>query len=191
MVGQQLCSIGCHDDQCDVCASGASQCSSGTLNTCVLGQWQPVNDCPNGCDATTGACLACPPGGTFCGDANTLLTCNAAGVWQVTNCADGCNSTYHICNACVPGSMQCGGGNVQTCGSDGIWRTTAVCSAGCINNACAGVCTPGATRCSPDGSAVQTCNSNGQWQSLHCIYGCDPTGPNCNPNPGCGKLPCL
>ena len=49
-----------------------------------------------------------------------------------------------------------------------------------MNGACAGECTPTVKRCSPSGSAVQTCNTLGLWvDTSSCPLGCDSAARAC------------
>jgi hypothetical protein len=192
VLSTEPCPQGCHEGQCGIiCTDGSNRCDAGTLEICVSNQWELADNCPNGCDTTTGACLPCPTGGTACGDQFTLLTC-VNQQWQATNCADGCNATYHDCNACQPGAAQCNGSDLQTCGSDGEWHTTS-CPLSCANGACE-VCTPGTRKCSSDvsGDDVERCNSNGQWVPvhIHCQCGLDLSACECNPVCGSGISGC-
>ena len=52
----------------------------------------------------------------------------------------------------------------------GTWQSAGSCtSQACVNGACTGVCTPGATQCS--GNGVQTCQNNGTWGTAIGVLG--------------------
>ena len=110
--------------------------------------------------------IPCTEGADRCSsNAKTVETCSAGGTWSVKEvcpmptgyCQD------ERCLFCQPASAQCAAGTpskqVQICANNGSAFRTVACSASatCTQGECR-ECTPGATRCSPDGKSVQTCS---------------------------------
>jgi hypothetical protein len=98
-------------------------------------------------------------------------------------------------NDCTLNLTQCAVNVPQTCElqPNGCtqWVSTATCShKTCVSGACAGVCGPGDTQCSGDGTAVQSCDPNGQWTTQKDCHpnicrhaACSTTCPIASPNP--------
>jgi hypothetical protein len=54
-----------------------------------------------------------------------------------------------------------------------MWEFSSQCAYACVNGACAGVCVPGMSECSPSGTAQEVCDNTGTWQTTMCPDACD------------------
>lgn len=132
--------------------------------------------------------VKCTAGDVICNPAGTgLLVCNAAGNGYDNgdSCDLGCEnnackkdnggSTTTVCEA---NKKECKNNQILTCKADGSGYLNDVddCPYGCENGASECLtqkCTQGQTKCSSDGSSVETCNASGSWDSSACPIGCD------------------
>jgi len=66
---------------------------------------------------------------------------------------------------CIPNNKTCNGNVPQTCDQSGNWQSGTPCATAALCNPSTATCSPpvctaGNQRCSADGSAVETCNSD-------------------------------
>src|SRR5438105_1060930 len=168
----ESCPQSCRDGACaaEVCSPGARRCGNGGVEQCLPGPgWALVEACPAGCDGAACKPLACKPLETRC--APDLQVCAADGTrWTDQPCGAGaaCSSGQCVAQRCAPGSVFCDGSVLVKCDASGSgFAQQTPCAIGCANGACvAPVCSPGASRCSADGSAVESCRPDGSGWSL-------------------------
>lgn len=104
----------------------------------------------------------CQPGARDCAG-NQPVVCDVQGNWIDIGapCSGLCIAGY--CAECIEGLRQCNGFVVQGC-VNGTWMNLTVCAFRCAAGNCTGICQPGATRCSVEGS--QVCSALGEWQTV-------------------------
>jgi|GEM_PF-2319496 len=133
------------------CQAGATQCSSGGLQTCSInGQWGAGKPCgtrqtcsgPSGtAKCTCNADPVCTSIGPTCTSTSKLASCGQDGdgcFYQTSSlmCTNGAcigmSGAGTCCtNACTSGALQCGNGGIQTCQAvpNGCttWKATSAC----------------------------------------------------------------
>ena len=132
--------------------------------------------------------VKCNAGDVICNPAGTgLLVCNAAGNGYDNgdSCDLGCENNAckkdndgPATTVCEANKKECKNNQILTCKADGSGYLNDVdeCPYGCENGASECLtqkCTNGQTKCSSDGSSVETCNADGGWDSSACPIGCD------------------
>jgi hypothetical protein len=186
----------CHNGACTACLPGQRSCSGNTPRICnANGAWVAQTACSGNtptCVPATGQC-ACTENAVDCADSSTPRKCTG-GVWvpQAQCRADA--------PVCVGGSCQCAEGTIECTSSTearvcykGAWEAE-VCGAEkpiCVaGQGCLG-CTPGTTRCAPDGSHVLgQCTNDGVWKELQtCVDFCSK-GECVNPAATAGMVGC-
>lgn len=88
-------------------------------------------------------------------------------------------------------SLRCRGKALERC-EGGVWSVVETCTHVCLQDHCAGVCTPGETpdRCSPaDGHVSERCGAQGEWEAEErcpflcaegaCVGSCLPESTRC------------
>ena len=226
--GGSLCQPGeraCADDAGSVLQCSADGTAWETSSSCADGTSCVVTDGAPACEAE-GPGPSCTPGETKCADDGaSVLQCSADGsAWETSSdCTDGTSCVVTdgapACEAegpgpsCTPGETKCAddGASVLQCSADGsAWETSSDCTDGtsCVVTdgapACEAEgpgpsCTPGETKCGPDGGSVVGCAPDGlAWDTVvTCLAGetcadgaegpaCTGTAPVCT----AGELTC-
>ncbi|MFI5297497.1 MAG: hypothetical protein ACHREM_05310, partial [Polyangiales bacterium] len=149
------------------CVPGNLDCSGVVSRLCdITGTWQTKTTCPFVCSGAGVCSGSCVPITKRCSSTDSQ-TCDTTGTWQTTSaCPYVCSGAGACTGSCVPGAQRCDPTlpAVQTCDLTGAWHDTSACAYVCSASACAGVCTPGKTRCGT-GASTDLCGPDGQWQS--------------------------
>lgn len=184
------CPNGCHDGQCiePACAPGARRCGSAGVEQCLTSasssRWTQTEACPAGCDPASTACkaLVCKPLETRCNP--NLQVCSGGSRWIDQPCAAGaaCRQGQCVAQRCAPNQLSCDGSVLVQCDAAGSgFSSQTQCPAGCSNGACVTpVCAGGATRCTADQGAVESCRPDGSGWSFAqpcSAAGCTPLAP--------------
>lgn len=95
------------DDDDDIDGGNTGEACSGSETRCVGTQYQTCDgdmfviqeNCANACDASSGGCIDCVPGGGNTCNGNTVVTCNADGTFgsTVETCASGTECNAGMC----------------------------------------------------------------------------------------------
>lgn len=172
------------------CNPGTKQCNGKNSQSCdETGKWVTTNTCPFACSGD-GACTGvCVRDAKQC-DGDKPQTCNVDGEWDTdTACPVSCSGGACVTSECTPGDKECNGIKSRTCQANGTWKETS-CTFICQGvGICAGSCHPGEHRCSTVGEFIETCDSQGQWQTdASCPFVCigaGTCGGACKPNYAC------
>jgi hypothetical protein len=95
------------------------RCTETAIETCVNAKWVSDTSCSRPlCNATTGTCMLCAPGGNRCLAFN-LQTCSSSGTeWTTTAQCDTsvyCDAITDTCFTCLPGEAFCDGASLYSC----------------------------------------------------------------------------
>lgn len=163
------CEFACVDGACGgECKPGVMGCDEAMPQRCDdSGSWvdEREDPCPTTC--SEGKCDSCSElGETQCYSDTQQQVCDGAEWGSPGDCdfvcfGGGCTGV------CQPGTTQCDSStHKQVCGANGEWGAPAACGdQACVKGECVGVCKPGATRCDKDGTTIQLCNEEGQWEN--------------------------
>jgi len=182
----------CQDDHtwgASVTCAGYS--TNGTSSYCVtLGGWGYCVD-PACWYWTTHGFLFGDAAVGVCSFDGTFSRCTTEGILAPDNCDGGCTQVGTLdgvglgyCNPpCAEGARECLGGPLYRECTGGRWSDV---PSACPNQQacnpvaatatpqvrCGGPCDPGASRCSPDSSAIEMCSSAGAWMpDQACVLG--------------------
>ncbi len=194
---------------CDPAAPVEARCATGTSRqTCdAEGSWGPITGCSGAdaplCRADLGSRCGCEENTRRCASDGTPERC-VAGEWvRQARCGPDtpvCLPASGQCVPCQPGAENCRNGILERCDSAGVPQNTGVCGSGqancgncgigdpcnedancrsgvCLNGACA-VCRPGSAECVGT-TSVQTCTSDGRFQTTPCGPGLECRGDAC------------
>ena len=154
--------VGCGGSDSDNNSSSSSKCdsnydyykcSNSSRYVCLNGSWSMIENCPYGCDYSTGRCNSSSGGGNGGGgnysecdygdykcDGNSSYRCSG-GSWSYDEyCSNGCSYSTGKCNSgsgsggnyseCDYGDYKCDGNSSYRC-SGGSWSYDEYCSNGC------------------------------------------------------------
>jgi hypothetical protein len=180
---------------------GRNFCDGKTLVLCTPdGTTESRNECETEAFCLTGVvsgtCAVCQPGLFVC-EGPELSLCDATGQYvpqQTCSDSEPCNAATGTCTTllCAPNSTVCDRSGVfRICNETGdAWLEERPCGAGlCDMESGCLACAPGASACSPDGSALMVCLDDGSdYQMMACeprndCYTAACAGGLCRSNP--------
>ncbi|MFZ5893710.1 MAG: hypothetical protein ACOY0T_21795 [Myxococcota bacterium] len=193
-VASNCTSGACVNDACAACVPGTKQCvtlgpgMSGVQLCGQNGQWGTPTSCAYGCNdnGTADDCQPCEVGTSQCAeDLMSLATCQVGG-FMTESCMNSCfdNGNHDYCRDCSGTQSVCTSPTqYHACGPDGHWQPQVDCAPDnkvCYAGACVD-CTPGTSKCEPDGVSRRLCNQSGSWSDPQpCTTTCNTSTNMCD-----------